>query len=81
MMIGRSRCFACLDRGIHDRLALLAQLHGKGNPQDRVFGSKPDEHQEADLKVDVVFKAPQPVRQGAQNPEGHGHHHGTRQGP
>ena len=73
---------AGLDRRLHDRLALLAQLHRGGDAQHGVLRAEPDQHQQADLEVDVVLQAAQPDRgQRAEDPERHRRHHRTRQGP
>ena len=53
---------AGLERRIHDRLALLAQLLGELDDQDRVLGGEADQHHQADLAEDVVRQAAQPLR-------------------
>ena len=65
MMIGRSRCSPASDRRLHDRLALLAELDGGGHAQHRVLRAEADQHQQADLEVDVVLEAAQPVGERA----------------
>ena len=46
-----------LDRGLGDRLALLALLHGELDDQDGVLGGERDQHDEADLGVEVEAQA------------------------
>ena len=73
---------AGLDRRVHDREPLLAQIDREGDPQDRVLRPEADQHQQADLEVDIVFETAQPVEgQGAEDAEGHGRHDGAGQGP
>ena len=63
--IGRRRMRAGLDRGVDDRSALLAQLLGELDDQDRVLGRQPDQHDQPDLAEDVVDQAAQPLRAAA----------------
>ncbi len=60
-MMGRSRSSpALMVASIMDR-PFSPQLHGKGHPEHRIFCTQADEHQKADLEIDVIFKAPHPV--------------------
>ena len=60
------------DGGVDDGAALGAQLLGELDDEDGVFGGETDEHDEADLAVDVVGEAAQGY--GEQRAEdGHGH--------
>ena len=57
-----------LDRGLDDRLALLALLDRELDDQDRVLGGERDQHDEADLGVDVeVEPATTAPRDGAEH--------------
>ena len=74
--------FAGFDGSLHHRLALLAQFDGEGDPQYRVLGPEADQHQHADLEVDIVVEAAQPVKdQGAEDAEGHRCQDGAGQDP
>jgi len=69
-------------RGLDDRLALLAQLHREGHPQQRVLRPEADQDEKPDLEVDVVLESPDEVeQQGSEDPEGHGRHDRPGQGP
>ena len=46
-----------LDRGLDDRLAVLALLLGELDDQDGVLGGERDQHDQADLAVDVEAQA------------------------
>ena len=50
------------DRGLRNRQPALAQLLGEFDDQDRVLGGKADQHDQADLTVDVVGQAAQALR-------------------
>ncbi len=69
-------------RRFHDRLALVTELDRRGDAQHRVLGAESDQHQQADLEVDVVLESAQPVgNERAENAERHRAHHCTRQRP
>ena len=55
--MGRRRMAAGLHGGIGDGHAFFAQLFGEFDDQDGVLAGKADEHDQADLAVDVVFLA------------------------
>ena len=70
------------DRRFHDRFAFLAELHGGGHAQHRVFRAEADQHQKADLEVHVVLETAHPIRQQrAENAERHCGHHCAGQRP
>ena len=60
--IGRSRMRAGFDRGVDDRQALLAQLLGELDDQDRVLRRQADQQHQADLAEDVVGEAARKLR-------------------
>ena len=82
-MIGRSRCSPASDGRFHDRLALMAELDGGRHAQHRVLRAEADQHQEADLEVDVVARAraAQLVISAPRMPNGTARHHRARQRP
>ena len=49
-----------LDRGLRDRQAVLAPLLGELDDQDAVLGGERDQHDDADLGVDVVVEPADP---------------------
>jgi hypothetical protein len=53
--IGRRRSFAPLQSGVSQRLALFVFVLCELDDQNRVLGGKPDQHHQADLRVDIVF--------------------------
>ena len=71
-----------LDRRIEDRHALLAQLLGELDDQNRVLGGQADEHDEPDLTEHVVGKPSQQLRgQRAKHRERHAQQDDERQDP
>ena len=46
-----------IDGGVDDGLAVLEELLGELDDEDRVLGREADEHDETDLDVDVVDQA------------------------
>ena len=70
------------DRRLHDRLALLAEVDRRGHAQHGVLGAEADQHEEADLEIDVVVEPAQVVgEQRAEDAERHRGHHGAGQRP
>ena len=70
------------ERGGHDVEAMLDAQLGELDNQDRVLRRQADQHDDADLRVDVVVEAPQ--RQPGERPEHrnrHGQQDGERQRP
>ena len=60
--IGRRRISGGFDGGVEDAEAFFAQLLGELDDQDRVLAGEADQHDQADLAVDVVFLAAQSLR-------------------
>jgi hypothetical protein len=82
MMIGRSPLLAGQHRRFHDRLPLVAEIDGRRDAQHRVLRAQPDQHEKADLEVDVVVEAAQMVgEKRAQDSERHRRHHRAGQRP
>ena len=48
------------ERGVEQRLALFVFVLGELDDQDRVFRGQTDEHDQPDLRVDVVLHSAQP---------------------
>ncbi len=63
--------FGGFDGGLGDGSALLEELLGELDDEDRVFGRETDEHDEADLNVDVVDEAAE-VDEGERAEDRHG---------
>ena len=55
--IGRRRSRAPRQRRVDERLALLVLVLGELDDQDGVLGRQADQHDQADLRVDVVLEA------------------------
>jgi hypothetical protein len=49
-----------LHRGLDDAPSFLALVLGELDDEDGVFRRQPDQHHEADLRIDVNLHAPQP---------------------
>ena len=68
--------------GVKDAQAFLHLQCGKFHDQNGVLGRQADQHQQTDLEVDVVGRAPEPKRnEGAQYGVGNRQHHGNRKRP
>ena len=69
-----------LDRRVHDRTALPAQLLGELDDQNRVLGGQPDQHHESDLTVEIVLQPAHPLRrQRAEYRQRYAQQHDERQ--
>ena len=72
--------FGGFDGGFDDGPALLEELLGELDDEDRVFGGEADEHDEADLDVDVVDQAAEvDERERAEDRHGNGKQDDERQ--
>ena len=71
---------ARLDCSIEGRPPLVAQFDCEFDDQNRVLGSQPHQHQQANLEIDIVFQPTRPGRQqGADHTEGNGGEHSPGQ--
>ena len=78
--IGRSRIRAASIAASTIDMPALAQLLGELDDQDRVLRRQADQHDQADLAVDVVGEAARPLRaERAEHRERHAEQHDERQ--